>query len=165
MANVAVMKKKETETVPFFAEVEDMFDRIRRRAYELFEWRGRYDGGDLDDWFTAEREMLWSPPAELMEKEGAYEGRIAAPGFDAKEIKVSATPGHIVVKAEATQTGEKEKGNLHFSEFGERTLFRRIELPDPIDVDKVKATLDKGILMLTAEKAAKPKAKSITVAA
>jgi HSP20 family molecular chaperone IbpA len=70
-----------------------------------------------------------------------------------------------VVKAGANHTGDKKEGKYHFSEFAERTLFRRIELPDPIDVDKVKANFDKGILMLTAEKAAKPKAKSITVAA
>jgi HSP20 family molecular chaperone IbpA len=165
MANLAVMKKKETETVPFFPEVEDMLDRIRRRAYELFERRGGAHGGDVDDWLAAEREMVWSPPAVLMEKEGGYQAQIVAPGFDAKEIQVSATPRCIVVKAEVTHTGEKKEGNYHFSEFAERTLFRRIDLPEPIDLDKINATLDKGLLLLTAEKAAKPKAKSITVAA
>jgi hypothetical protein len=31
---------------------------IARRAYELFEARGHWDGGDLEDWFQAERELL-----------------------------------------------------------------------------------------------------------
>jgi HSP20 family protein len=165
MANIPILKQRETETIPFLSEMEDLFERIRRRAYGLFERRGRGDGGDLGDWFTAEREMLWSPPAELMEKDGAYQARIAAPGFDAKEIQVSATPRCIVVRAEATKTGEKEEGNLHFSDFGERALFRRIDLSERIDPGKVKAILDKGILELTAEKAAKPKTKNITAAA
>jgi hypothetical protein len=30
---------------------------IRRRAYELYEQRGREDGHDVDDWFEAEREI------------------------------------------------------------------------------------------------------------
>jgi HSP20 family protein len=166
--NIAVQKYQKTENAPFLDEVQSLFDRIRRRAYGLFEWRGRGEGKDVDDWLAAERELLWSPPAELMEKEDAYKAKIAAPGFDAKEIQVSATPRSIVVKAEANQTTEREEGNIHFSEFTERALFRRIELPGPIDVDKVKATLDKGMLLLTAEKAEKsdkPKAKNIAVTA
>ncbi len=30
---------------------------VRRRAYELFEARGRGDGHDLDDWLRAEQEI------------------------------------------------------------------------------------------------------------
>jgi len=162
VANIAVQKYPKTENATFLGEVEKLFDQVRRRAYGLFEWRGRGEGQDVDDWLTAEREMLWSPPAELTEKENAYQARIAAPGFDAKEIQVSVTPESIVVKAEANQTGDKQEGSVHFSEFAERTLFRRIDLPEPIDVDKVKATLDKGLLVLTAEKAAKAKNVAVT---
>lgn len=32
-------------------------DRIAQRAYELFLNRGGQDGGDLDDWLQAEREL------------------------------------------------------------------------------------------------------------
>jgi hypothetical protein len=37
------------------SEVED---RIRFRAYELYEQRGRGDGCELDDWIQAEEEIL-----------------------------------------------------------------------------------------------------------
>ena len=33
-------------------------ERIRVRAYELYESRGREHGHDLDDWLQAEGEML-----------------------------------------------------------------------------------------------------------
>ena len=33
-------------------------DAIARRAYELFEKRGREMGHDLDDWLRAEHEMM-----------------------------------------------------------------------------------------------------------
>ena len=165
MPNIAVQKYQKTDNTPFFNEMQSLIDRIRRRAYGLFERRGMAGGGDVDDWLAAERELLWSPQAELMEKDNTYQARIAAPGFDAKEIQVSATPQCIVVRAEANQTASKEEGNLHFSEFAERTLFRRIDLPEPVDLDKVKATLDKGLLVLTVEKAAKAKAKNASIAA
>ena len=32
-------------------------DAIARRAYELYELRGRQDGHDWDDWFQAEDEL------------------------------------------------------------------------------------------------------------
>ena len=32
-------------------------EEIERRAYELYEQRGRKDGRDWDDWLQAEREM------------------------------------------------------------------------------------------------------------
>jgi len=39
----------------------DPQDVIARRAYELFEERGREDGQDLDDWLQAERELQTQP--------------------------------------------------------------------------------------------------------
>ena len=32
-------------------------DLIRKRAYQLFEARGRHQGHELDDWLQAEREI------------------------------------------------------------------------------------------------------------
>ena len=32
--------------------------QIQKRAYELYEQRGRTDGHDLDDWLQAEQELL-----------------------------------------------------------------------------------------------------------
>jgi DUF2934 family protein len=43
---------------------------IERRAYELYEQRGREEGHDWDDWLQAEREMLGA------ETEGENEGQI-----------------------------------------------------------------------------------------
>ena len=37
--------------------VADIEERIRQRAFELFESRGREDGHDLDDWLQAEAEI------------------------------------------------------------------------------------------------------------
>jgi len=35
----------------------DRDERIRRRAYSLYEQRGRVDGHDMDDWLQAEAEV------------------------------------------------------------------------------------------------------------
>jgi Protein of unknown function (DUF2934) len=36
----------------------DIEERIRRRAYGIYEHRGRIDGLDLDDWLQAETEII-----------------------------------------------------------------------------------------------------------
>jgi hypothetical protein len=36
----------------------DIEERVRERAFELYEQRGRVDGFALDDWLQAEREIL-----------------------------------------------------------------------------------------------------------
>ncbi|HTS38086.1 MAG TPA: DUF2934 domain-containing protein [Candidatus Solibacter sp.] len=44
-------------TKPTTKSTGDQQEEIRRRAYELYEQRGRDDGHDLDDWLQAESEM------------------------------------------------------------------------------------------------------------
>ena len=37
---------------PFSQRMQQVYDTLARRAYELFESRGRQDGQDLEDWFV-----------------------------------------------------------------------------------------------------------------
>ena len=48
--------RKARSTKP--TQATDIEERIRRRAYELYEERGKVDGFALDDWLQAERELL-----------------------------------------------------------------------------------------------------------
>lgn len=34
---------------------EELYERVARKAYELYQQRGEIAGHDLNDWFTAER--------------------------------------------------------------------------------------------------------------
>jgi hypothetical protein len=36
----------------------DIQEQVRRRAFELYEQRGREDGHDLEDWLQAESELV-----------------------------------------------------------------------------------------------------------
>ena len=51
-----------SETVPESASADldpvQMQEQVRRRAYELFETRGREHGHDREDWLQAEAEIL-----------------------------------------------------------------------------------------------------------
>jgi len=163
MSQVAINKWKNPETTPrtFLEHLETITDSIRERAFNIFQNNGG-NGSEVDDWLQAERDVVWSPTSELVDDKKEFRARIALPGFDAKDIQVSAMPDALVIQADATQAHEGKSGNVRFCEFSEKNLFRRLPLPAPIDVDKVTASVDKGILEVTAPKAAP---KQMTVGA
>ncbi len=169
MANVAVEKCRESGTLSetLSQRMNAITDEIRQRAFDLFEGRGRTIGMDLGDWLQAEREVVWSPASELVEKKDDFCARLALPGFDAKDLEVTATPNALIIRAESTHTHEGKEGDVCWCEFSGKKLFRRLDLPSEIDVDKVTASLDKGILEIDAPKALSkeqplPKAKPAT---
>ena len=155
MSQVAIYKCKNLEATsqPLLEQMEATIDSIRRQAFTIFQNRNGGNGSDLDDWLQAERDVVWSPASELVDDKKEFRARIALPGFDAKDIQVSAMPDALVIQADATHTHEGKSGNVRFCEFSENKLFRRLDLPAPVDVDKVTASMDKGILQVTAPKA------------
>ena len=165
MLLVAIYKCKNSKTTlqPLLERIEaGITDSIRKRACDIFQHRNGGNGSDLDDWLEAERDVVLSPASELVDDENEFRARIALPGFDAKDIQVSAMPDALVIRADATHAHEGKSGNVRFCEFSEKNLFRRLPLPAPIDVDKVIASVDKGILEVTAPKVAP---KQMTVGA
>ena len=65
MANIVTTQKDS-----IVDQLEQLHQRIARRAYDLF--RGRDGWGDaFGDWFSAERELVWKPAVELRENRTA----------------------------------------------------------------------------------------------
>ncbi len=52
-----LQKPTPAKTKPVLETPEEIGERIRQRAYQLYEQRGKADGHDLDDWLTAESEV------------------------------------------------------------------------------------------------------------
>lgn len=154
MAQVAVQKIHSIglESCSLMQSVNALSDQIRQRAYELFETRSPGEGSALNDWLQAQDDLVLTPEADLVEKNGQYQLQIAVPGFDPKDVEVDALPDALIVRARNAHNHEQNDGNVQFCEFDEKNLFRQFDLPSSIDVDKVTANLDKGILTLTASK-------------
>src|SRR3989454_10661382 len=108
-------------------EMNQMQDRIMRRAYDLFERNGRLFGRDLDHWLQAERELLWKPAVELREADGEFVLEAAVSGLDPKDIDIEVTPEDIVLKADI-QHEHKEKKGIHICEFESGKMYRSIHL-------------------------------------
>lgn len=59
----------EAEAIGIDSLTEEQRERIRQRAYELFEARGREPGFEIDDWRKAEAEISSAQPLPMKEDE------------------------------------------------------------------------------------------------
>lgn len=144
-----------------FDEIERMQRRIERRAYELFESRGCELGRDMDDWFAAERELVWSPPISMEEGDGEITIQLSAPGFEPEQIDVELTPQDLLVEAEAhDEQKEKGRGKTRTKTVRTAKLFRSVHFPRAIDPDSAEAEFRNGVLTLTAKVASEERSGS-----
>lgn len=161
MSHVQIQRDAEgARTLPVFRELADRLEAVRERAFAHFSRRGGQPGHELDDWVTAEREVMGWPAAELKERNGAYEVDLTLPGFSPKDIEVTATPHEVIVHAVATTDRSGEDSRVLWSEFGRQEIYRRIDLPSAINADRVSASLDHGVLHLKAPKSVIPATSS-----
>ena len=167
MANVAVEKieSKEVKPLPLFEELEKRFDEVRKRAFDLFEKRGGELGHALDDWLRAEHEVMGWPAAELRETDKQFDIELTLPGYEPKDVQVTATPTEVNVHARVEEEKKGEEAKVVWSEFSSNDVFRHFSFPEGIDVDNVKASLEKGMLHVTAMKKTPANVRPIEVKA
>jgi HSP20 family protein len=142
---------------PVFVEAEKLIERmaeltraVARRAYEFFESRGRELGGELEDWFRAESELLRPVPATMKETDNQFTVRAEVPGFKANEIKISVKPRQLMIEGNAERTNEEkpkeESEKVIFCERRANRFYRSFMLPAEINLTKVAANLKDGEL-------------------
>ena len=136
-------------------EVTRLHGEISRRAYDFFSRHEDLFQEPLDDWFRAERELVWSPAIELRQKDGVFELEASIAGVEPKDLDVQVTPQDILIKGTTQHQHETKDATVHVCEFQSGQLFRSIHLPEPIEPESVKAEHQNGLLRLTAKIAKK----------
>ena len=152
MANITIQKIL-NETPPAISqELSSIFDEIRNRAFDLFERRGSAPGQEVNDWIQAEKELFFVPQAELSETDAEFKITVAVPGYEAANVQITAQPNEILLRGNAGERIEKNDEKVSYSEFAEKSMYRRFPLAAPIDVKRTTATIENGILTVTAPK-------------
>ena len=122
------------DSIPFL--LEEVRDRIARRAYENFVDRGAVHGHDLDDWLEAERELILRPEAEVrVELEDVFV-EMVLPEIDLANLTVHVAPRQLVVSSDTDREGLQ--------------VCRVIDLPVVISLDGVDGELFHNVLRITA---------------
>jgi HSP20 family protein len=152
-------------TESLWDQLEKMQERIMRRAFDIFRGNGSIYGRDLDDWLTAERELITRPEIELRERDNQLEVRASVAGIDPKDIRVEVTGDALLIKSEPQSEKKEEKGDVHMTELQAGIVFRAVRLPKKIDPAAVKADVKNGLLTIIASVAEEGKARKADVRA
>jgi HSP20 family protein len=133
--------------------VQQTMETIRRRAYEIFESRGREDGRDLVDWFRASAELLRPVLVDLADDDGELKVTAEVPGFSAGDIELGVEPRRLVLSGTTETRTERKTGEALRSERKAESFLHSLNLPVAVDPDRASASLRNGVLTVTLPKA------------
>jgi len=132
------------------------FESLRREIDHLFE---NFDSGRLKQPFRRAswemepfRRPNWAvatPAMDVAVKDGSYEISAELPGMDENNVELKLADGMLTITGEKTDTrNEKEKG-YYLQERHYGLFTRSLRVPDDVNVDKIDAQFQKGVLKIT----------------
>jgi len=130
---------------PIFYDIERLFDEIHKKLHEIREPAAR----EVDEMLESVQRKINSLGAEIHDAGDKYIILFELPGFKKEDIKVRA--GHDFIQINAVRKAMEFEG----TRISEKVIERRINLPEEIVPQKVKAKFNNGILEIIAPKAHK----------
>jgi HSP20 family protein len=91
----------------------------------------------------------FNPEVDCYNKNGNLVYRLAIPGVDPKDVDLTIADGQVTVKGERTEPAELKDETWLIQEFRYGRFERSFNLPEGVDVDKVSATFNSGVLEIT----------------
>lgn len=118
-----------------------------------------------------EKELPWrfksepfSPRADIGEAHGEVYVHIQVPGVCKEDLTVQLFGGTLIIKGEIKKkTKEDESEYNHRKKIRRGHFSREIPLPGNLDVEKAKACLEKGVLIVRIPKTEKSEKAAVTV--
>ena len=93
-----------------------------------------------------------SPAVNISEDEKGYTIEVAAPGIDRKLFNLKLENDVLTISTEKMENKDENSKNFLRREFNYQTFERTFKLPETIDQEKIKASHNAGILVLTLPK-------------
>jgi HSP20 family protein len=141
-----------------FDRMQEIYDDISRRAFEIFESNGCVVGRDLDNWFRAESEVLNPTRIEIFDTGETLKIQAEVPGFKPEELEICADAQSLTITGKRMATEEGKNGSkVVYSERRADEVLRVVQFPEPVLPDKVTARLSNGVLEVEMPKAAPAK--------
>jgi len=105
------------------------------------------------------------PLINLTEDADRFYLRAELPGIQPDDLEISATANSIAVSGERRIAEENEGARYHRREREAGKFNRVVNMPDPVDSDKIEAECRNGVLTVTIPKSEKSKPRQISIKA
>ena len=136
----------------FSTPMQEFFDLVARRPFELLGATPRFFTRELENFFKTEPEVLRPVNLKLYETEEALIVRAEVPGFTEKELDLNVEPWRLILAAKKEYTEEKKELAPVYKEKLSK-IYRTVKFPIEVRPEAVKAILKNGILEVTLPKA------------
>lgn len=139
-------------------------ERPMERTMPFTGWPfGRFfDEAWMPRW-TEAREGMFVPSLDLAEFDDAYMAMIELPGMKKDEIQIRFEKGMLTISGERSLYEFKEKPNWLHRERNFGSFYRAMSMPTDVDLKKVEAFFDYGLLRIRMPKAAASKPHAIDI--
>jgi HSP20 family protein len=140
-----------------FKEIEEIDRRLgnvdRRPA-----WRTMWN-------HMPSEEMIWAPTVDVVEKADKFVVKVELPGVKENDIDVTITGDTLTISGEKESDSEVNKKGYYYSESSYGSFSRSVTIPSIVNVEKIAANCEKGVLEITLPKISDVKPKKVQVVA
>ena len=105
----------------------------------------------------------WHPAVDIKEEEDRFVIYADLPGVDPKDIEITMEQGVLTLKGERSEETKEEHESYKRVERVSGSFYRRFNLPDTADAERIEAEGKNGVLEITLPKQEKAQPKRITV--
>jgi HSP20 family protein len=129
-----------------------MMDRSPLMFNELF-------NGFFDNVVNTNVNRFTTPAVNITESDDNFKLAVAAPGLSKEDFKISIDNDLLSISAETKEEKNSSNEKYNRKEFSFSSFKRTFTLPEHVDVEKIAAAYDSGVMTLTLPKReeAKPK--------
>jgi len=142
------------------ARIDNPFVSLQREIDRLFDdfGKGFPSFGDFGGKSAA---ML--PTMDVAETDKEIEVTAELPGLEEKDVQINVVENVLTIRGEKKAEKEQKDKNYRLVERSYGSFERSLELPDGVNLDAIKATIDKGVLKVTVPKPTPAQVKKVEV--
>lgn len=105
------------------------------------------------------------PTMDVAETDKEIEITAELPGLEEKDVQINVADNILTIRGEKKAEKEQKDKNYRLVERSYGSFERSLELPDGVDIDAIKASIDKGVLKVAVPKPAPAQVKKVEVKA
>ena len=137
-----------------FRDLVSLRERMNRLFDESFPFQGE------------EKDMMrstWTPSVDIFEDEHTLVLNAEVPGLSEDDIELKIEDNTLTIKGERKFEKEIKEENYHRMERSYGSFYRAFNLPPTIDVEKISAEHENGVLKITMPKKEETKPRDIKI--
>ena len=160
MSNISI--RKHGGDKPVAAQVEPPWDPWRQMrallSWDPFREMAPFPGFE-------DRSAAFAPAFDIKETKDSYEFKADVPGIQEKDLEVTVTGNRLTVGGKREEEKEERSERYYAYERNYGSFSRSFTLPDGADAEKLRASLEQGVLTVMVPKKPEVQPKKIAVKA